>query len=88
MEKQLSDVGQRAKSIYERLRGTLESKNAGKAIAIHIDSEDYAIADTHTAARQALEASHPEGAIVTLTIGPPTPNDFAVAYRILAGQKQ
>ena len=86
MKKQLSDVGQKAKAVYESLINSLEAENAGKAIAIHTDSKDYAIADTHTAARRLLEKSHPEGAIVTLTIGPPTTNDFAVAYRILAGE--
>lgn len=88
MHIKLSEAGQKAKVIYERLRGTLEQENPGKAVAIHIDSEAYAIGDSHSAARRALENSHPEGAIVTLTVGPPTPNDFAVAYRILAGQKQ
>lgn len=88
MQNKLSDTGQRAKLIYERLRAVLEPQNIGKAVAIHVDSEDYAVADSHSAARRDLESSHPEGAIVTFTLGPPTPDDFAVAYRILAGQKQ
>lgn len=88
MEKQLSDAGQKAKFIYEQLRSNLEPENLGKAIAIHVGSGDYAIGETHALARHRLEDSHPDGAVVTLTIGPPTPNDFAVAYRILAGQKQ
>ena len=88
MENKLSDAGQKARLIYERLLPTLEPQNTGKAVAIHIDSEDYAVADTHSAARRVLENSHPEGPVVTFTVGPPTANDFAVAHRILEGQKQ
>jgi hypothetical protein len=65
------------------LRATLEQENPGEAVAIYVDSEEYALGDSHSAARRTLENSHPDGAIVTLTVGPPTLNDFAVAYRIL-----
>lgn len=86
----LSPVTQRGLAIYQdKLRTTLEPERNGQAVAIHVDSENFAVARTHTAARRALLAHHaPDGRIVTLTIGPPTPTDFDMAYRMLAGQKR
>lgn len=73
--------------IYKRLQTNLEANGLGKAVAIHVNSGDYAIGDTHARARRLLNERQPEGDIVTLTIGPPTAADYAVAYRIQAGQK-
>lgn len=83
-----SELAQRARSIYDvQLKARLEPENNGKAVAVHVDSGDYIVADTHTAAGKAMDERHPEGLFVTLTIGPPTKSDFTVAQRILAGQK-
>ena len=83
-----SELAQKALIIYDtRLKTLLEPGNNGKAVAVHVDSGDYIVADTHNAAGKAMDARHPEGLFVTLTIGPPTKGDFAVSQRVLAGQK-
>ncbi len=89
-ESHLSPLAERARALYaEKLKDLLEPGQNGKAVAIHVDSEDYAVADTHSEAARALLSRHkPDGRIVTLTIGPPTDADLRLAQRILAGQKR
>ena len=86
----LDPVSLRGLAIYqERLKPLLEPEHNGKAVAIHVDTGEYAVARNHTLAREALlERYKPDGKIVTLTIGPPTAADLDMAYRILAGQKR
>jgi hypothetical protein len=89
-ESNLSPLAQQGRTLYEnKLKAILEPEHNGRAVAIHVDSEDYAVADTHSnAARSLLQRHKPDGRIVTLTIGPPTETDRRLTYRILAGQKQ
>ena len=83
-----SQLAQKALTIYEtHLKAVLEPEYNGKVVAVHVDSGDYIVADTHTTAGKAMDDLHLEGLFVTLTIGPPTKGDFAVAQRVLAGQK-
>jgi hypothetical protein len=83
-----SELAQRARALYEsRLKAILEPEQNGRAVAIHVDSGDYVVADTHTAAGKVMDNLHPDGFFVTMTIGPVTAADFAVAQRILAGQR-
>lgn len=86
----LSPLAQQGKALYDhKLQALLEPTHNGKAVAIHVDSEDYAVAGTHSdAARTLLERHEADGRIVTLTIGPATEADQRLAYRILAGQKR
>jgi hypothetical protein len=85
----LSPLAEQGRAIYEeRLKPLLESEHSGKAVAVHVDTGDYAIADNHSDAARALLARHaPDGRIVTLTIGPPTDTDLRLAARITAGRK-
>lgn len=86
-----SSLGDQGEQIHEgKLKALLEPEHNGQAVAIHVDSEDYALGDTHSAAARALLERHtaPDGRIVTLTIGPPTEADRRLAYRVLAGQKR
>lgn len=61
----------RAMEIYERqLRARLEPTHAGQWVAIHVDTEDYALGRNSQEARFTLRSRHPSGVIVTLDIGP------------------
>ncbi len=86
----LDPISLRGLAIYqERLKPLLEPEHNGKAVAIHVETGEYAVARTHTLALDALlKRYEPDGKIVTLTIGPPTAADFDMAYRMLAGQKR
>jgi len=80
-----SKLAQKARAFYEsRLKAILEPEQNGRAVAIHVDSGDYVVADTHTAAGKAMDDLHPDGLFVTMTIGPPTAADMSVAQRVLA----
>lgn len=89
-EANLSPLGEQARNIYEtRLRTLLERDHLGQAVAIHVDSGDYAVASSHNEAARLLLARHErDGRIVTLTIGPPTDTDLRLAARMAANQKQ
>lgn len=86
----LSPLAEQARAIYEqRLKSLLEPDWNGQAVAIHVDTGDYAIGTSHRDAARALLARHePDGRIVTLTIGPPTDADLRLAARITPGRKR
>lgn len=88
-ESRLSPLAQQGRALYEnRLKALLEPEHNGKAVAIHVDSGDYAVADTHgDAAHTLIQRHEADGRIVTRTIGPPTEADQRLAVRILAGRK-
>ena len=81
-------LGDDAQRIYNsRLRETLERDHLGAAVAIHVDSGDFAVGPTHRDAALALLKRHqPDGRIVTLTIGPPTDSDLALISRMIPGK--
>ncbi len=89
-EELLSPLAEKGRAIYEeRLKPLLEPGQSGKAVAIHVDSGDYAVGENHSDAARALLARHePDGRIVTLTIGPPTDSDLRLAARMTAGRKR
>jgi hypothetical protein len=84
----ISTLSEKAREIYEqKLRNKLESNHTGEAVAIHVDSGDYAVGKTHSEAAHKLLAGHkPDGRIVTFTIGPPTDADMRLAHRMLSDQ--
>src|SRR5687768_4771709 len=88
-ENTLSELADRAQSIYEtRLKADLEAQHIGDAVAIHVDTGDYATGKTHSKAARLLLTRHPkDGRIVTLRIGPPNESDLQIASRIAADQK-
>jgi hypothetical protein len=89
-ENPLSTLAEQGRTVYEgRLKSLLESAQSGKAVAIHVDTGDHAIAGSHSEAARSLLARHaPDGRIVTLTIGPPTDADLRLAARMTAGRKR
>lgn len=90
--KSLSPLAELGQKIYsETLKSVLEPAHDGEAVAIHVDSGDYAVADNHSAAARALLKRRQEksdGRIVTLTIGTPTDSDIRLATTIAAGRKR
>ena len=86
----LSPLAEQGRAIYEaRLKSLLEPEHSGEAVAVHVDTGDYAVAKSHSDAARALLARHePDGRIVTLTIGPPTDADLRLAARLTAGRKR
>src|SRR5689334_17391840 len=84
-----SDFHTKAHQIYENeLKEQLLVSHLGKVVAIHPDSGDHEVADTHRAAGMALAKRHArDGRIVVLRIGPPTDADILMASRMLASQK-
>ena len=86
---ELPDVAQKGIALYEeKFKRDLEASHSGEAIALHVDTEDYALGKTHTEARRKLgERTAPDGRVVTLTIGPPTEAEIEMAQRFLRNRK-
>ena len=89
-ESPLSPLAELGRTIYEdKLKSILEPNHNGEAVAIHVDTGDYALGNSHHAAAQALMVRHAaDGRIVTLTIGLPTDTDSRLATRVAAGRKR
>ena len=89
-ERTTSQIGDLAQRIYDDcLKRQLESSNLGKAVAIHVDTREYAVGETHSlAAKELLKRIPRDGRIVTLTIGPPTEADMRLAARLSSSFKR
>jgi len=85
----LSRLAEQGRAIYEgTLKSVLEPEHNGEAVAIHIETGDYALGNSHSAAARALMARHAaDGQIVTLTIGLATDADQRLARRVAVGRK-
>jgi len=84
----LSEVARRGLAIYnEKLKDQLEPQQNGRAIALHVDTGEYVVADTLSEARREMyrRYPHPNGRILSRTIGPST--DDALLNRIVSGRK-
>jgi len=79
----MASIEERGQAIYdERLKAILEPAHNGQAVAIHLNSGDYAIHRNWARAMRELRQQHPEGEVYALFIGPPTPAEMALAGRI------
>ncbi len=75
----------RGLSIYEeKLKEILEPEFDKKYVAIHVDTEDYAVADSSGDAMRAMRKRHLEGRLVMRRIG--REPEWGLAARILAGR--
>jgi hypothetical protein len=64
------ETARRGSAIYEsKIRSLVEPGNEGKVVAIDIDTEDYAVADTALKASDVLFAKHPDAEIWFVRIG-------------------
>jgi hypothetical protein len=89
-ESLLSPLAEQGRAIYEgTLKALLEPVHDGEAVAIHVDSGDYAVGNSHhDAAHMLLSRHEPDGRIVTLTIGAPTNSDLRLITRVATGRKR
>jgi len=86
----LSPLAEQGRAIYEgKLKTILEPTHDGEAVAIHVDTGDYAVGNSHSIAAHTLLSRHEQdGRIVTLTIGAPTDADLRLITRVAAGRKR
>ena len=85
----MQTIEERGRNIYdERLRTHLEQRHLGEAVAIHLASGDYATDKRWAIALRRLRERHPDGETYTQFIGPPTPDEMALANRLGGGVKQ
>ena len=89
-EDHLSPLAEQGRTIYEdKLKAVLEPAHNGEAVAIHVDTGDYAIGKSHSAAAHMLMKRHTvDGRVVTLTIGLPTDAHLRLATRMATGRKR
>ena len=84
MMEQDEKLTEQALALYEaKYSALLEPIHNGEVVAIHVDSEDYALGRTSHQAVQLLRARQPKGRLVILTIG--AEPDYTLAARLLAG---
>lgn len=87
-EADVDEVARRGAALYEeRLKPLLEPEYNGQAIAIDVESGDYAVDPRWTKARQELRHRRPGARICSFFIGPPTNREFALASRMSGGRK-
>lgn len=86
----LTTLAEQAKAIYDHtLKANLEPAHNGEAVAIHVDTGDYAVARDHSSAARIIIGRHQvDGRVVTITIGSPTDADLRLAARIATGRKR
>lgn len=69
-EEELDRIGHAGEAIYqERLKAILEPAYDGQVVALHLESGDYELARTSSAAWKALRARQPEGPYFLRDIG-------------------
>ena len=79
-----SSIGTRGTALYEStLQARLEPDYSGQFVAVHPDTQDYAVASTSADALRALYARHPEGGLMVRRIG--SEPEHGLAARLLAG---
>lgn len=77
----LDAVTRRGLAVYDaRLKAQLEPAHNGEAVAIHVDSGEYAVARTSGVAMREMRRRRPDGPLVLHTIGPVSDE---MAYRTL-----
>lgn len=77
----LNDITQRGLAIYEtRLKALLEPGHNDEVVAIHLDSEEYAAADSSPEAMRAIRRVQPHGLLFLYTIG--LSSDYGLARRM------
>jgi hypothetical protein len=86
-KKLLEALNQQGKAIYEsKLKSLVEPAFNGQFIAIHVDSEDYAVGkSTAKAARALLKTHPPDGRLYLRRIG--SEPEYGLAARLLTGEQ-
>lgn len=83
---EISDLTRLGLAVYEaRLKELLEPKDDGQFVAIHVDTEDYAVAPSSGRAMRALLQRHPvDGRMVIRKIGPEP--EYGLLSRMIASE--
>lgn len=83
---EMTELTRRGLALYDgKLKGLLEPDHNNEFVAIHVDSEDYAVARSSGDAMRAMPARHPmDGRLVIRRIGPEP--EYGLAARILSGE--
>ena len=73
----LEEMSRLGDEIYKRdIRSKVEGTHHGKIVAIHVDSGDYAIAESVIAAADLLQERHPEARVWLMRVGHRSLNHF------------
>ena len=81
-EEEHEALSSRGLAIYEeKLRPILEPQYDKKSIAIHVETEDYEVADSTGDAMRAIRKRHPEGFLLMMKIG--NEPEWGLAMRLL-----
>ena len=85
-ESELTDLSRQGLALYgAKLKALLEPQYNEQFVAIHVDTEDYAVGRTSSAATQALLKRHPiDGRLVVRKVGPEP--EYGLAARLLMGE--
>lgn len=84
-EKELEEISVRGQAIYEaRLKSLLEPTYNNRFVAIHLDTETYAVGRSTGEAMRMLRRTHPEGQLFLMKIG--SEPEYGLAARILSGE--
>jgi hypothetical protein len=76
------EVTQRGRAIYEsKLKAVLEPQHNNQFVAIHLDSGEYAVADSTGNAMRAIRKTLPQGRLYLTKIG--SEPEYGLAARIL-----
>ncbi len=78
-------LSRRGLAVYdEKLKPILEPEFDKKFVAIHVDTEDYAVAASSGDAMRAIRRRHPDGWLVMKRIG--NEPEWGLAARLLVGK--
>ena len=79
-ERELVELARQGDVIYRRIRDEIDAQR-GKFVAIHVDSEDYAVGDTSAVAGRELLKRHPVDGRIHIRRISDEP-DYGVASRL------
>ena len=83
-EEEQDGLSNRGLAIYEKLKPILEPRYDRKFIAIHVETEDYEVADSTGDAMRSIRKRHPEGFLLMMKIG--NEPEWGLAARLFGGQ--
>jgi hypothetical protein len=84
-EEMLQELGAKGQAIYEKLKPILEPAHDRQFVAIHVDTEDYAIGRSSSKATRTLLQRHPvDGRLYIRKIGDEP--EYNLAARLLASE--
>src|SRR5437763_118671 len=81
----LAELTERGQAIYDKLKSQLEPEHNNRYVAIHVDTEDYAIGRNYSTALREILKRHPvDGRLFGRRIG--SKPDYSLAARVLTSE--